>query len=137
MSSDKDDYRSIVEEAVKEADKNSMDRSEMSRLLECLKEGGCAYDHNQPDSIACFSSNGRSQGPLEHKVVDLLKQVGLVNSETQSVPDLRRDLKRKHYFLSDLGRRYIDRFGTYGEGHLDWIDIEELNESITKLKKGS
>jgi hypothetical protein len=128
-------YRKIAEEAMREADRTSMDRSDMARILECLYESGHPREHLQPDFIWCLTSDGRSLGSIEHKVVDLLKSVGLINGELRTVPFPQGDLEREHYVLSDAGREFIDRFGAYGEGNHPWIDIEELREPIAKLER--
>jgi hypothetical protein len=68
-----------------------------------------------------------SEGSVEHKVVDILKSVGLINGEVQTVPYPQGGLEREQYSLCDTGRRYIARFGTYGketygEGDDPWVD---------------
>ena len=124
--------RQIAEEAAYEALQTALQRSDMSRVLDCLNEGGRVREHYKSRFIWCVDKNGVSQGSVEPKVGDLLVSVGILESEPRPVRYPEGDVERLHYSLSAIGVKYIHRFGTVGEGSLPWIDLEELRESIAK-----
>jgi hypothetical protein len=125
-------WTKVAEDAVREAAETTMDRSDMGRILDCLKEGGQVRQHAYTKYIWLLGPNGQSQGSVEPRVVDLLRKARIVQGEFRNVPGGGRPLA--HYSLTEAGRRYIDRFGTYGEGKYPFVDLGELQESVAQME---
>lgn len=122
---------------VREAQKNSMDRGDMAWVLGCLNEGGQAREHYESKFIWLAGPDGRSQGSVERKVLDLLQKAGIVRSEARTVDFPAGAHELRHYFLTEAGREYIDRFRPSGEGKTPFIDLEELQGSMAKLGRAA
>jgi hypothetical protein len=138
LTADKDEIERLRREAVdafRTAAETSMDRNDMARVLECLNEGGQVREILDSKFIWLLGVDGQSQGSVERKVIDLLKTVDIVEGELRNVQYPVGSHQLLHYSLSETGRKYVDRFGTYGEREDDWIDLEELQQSVAKIER--
>jgi hypothetical protein len=139
LTVDKDEIerlKRVAVDAFRKAAETSMDRNDMARVLGCLNEGGQAREIYDSKFIWLLGANGQSQGFVERRVIDLLRTVDIVEGELRNVQYPAGGHQLIHHSLSETGRKYVDRFGTYGEGEDYWIDLDELRQSVAKLEQG-
>ncbi|HEY6331177.1 MAG TPA: hypothetical protein VI756_17755 [Blastocatellia bacterium] len=133
IESTDDDEEEQLGKIARDAQLNSMDRGDMAWVLGCLDEGGQAREHYDSKFIWLVGPDGRSQGSVERKVFDLLQKAEIVRSEARTVDFPVGSHELRHYFLTEAGRDYIDRYRPSGEGKTSFVNLGELQTSMAKL----